>query len=93
MTAKDFSPLSLAGPFPSVMPVGAIPVLSTVLTDDVVSQALRDALDKLEQDKLDWTGLEGQILQTLRPEMERLTAELVRKTLREVWLNRSQLKY
>jgi hypothetical protein len=91
MTTKDSSPLP--GPFPSEMPVGAIPVLSTVLTDEAVSQALRDALDKLEQDKLDWTALEGQILQTLRPEMERLTAELVQKTLREVWLQRSQLKY
>ena len=91
MTPQDSSPL--LGPFSAEMPVGAIPVLSTVLTDEAVPQALRDALDRLEQDKLDWTAFEGQILQTLRPEMERLTAELVRKTLREVWLQRSLLKY
>lgn len=90
MTAKDAS--TCAGPLPSEMPAGAIPVLSTVLTDEAVSQALQDALDGRMQDKLDWMALETQILQTLRPEVERLTTELVRKTLREVWLQRSQLK-
>jgi hypothetical protein len=91
MTAKNC--LTLDGARPSEMPVGAIPVLSTVLTDEAVSQALRDALDTRMKNKLDWMALEGQILQTLRPEMERLTTELVRKTLQEAWLQRSQLKY
>ena len=90
MTRMDASPL--ADSFLSEMPAGAIPVLSTVLPDEAVSPALREALDARVQDKLDWMALEAQILQTLRPEMERLTTELVRNSFREVWRQRAQMK-
>ena len=76
----------------SEMPTGVIPVLTSVVPDSVVSQDLLDALDACVQDKLDWMALEAQLLQTLRPEMERLTTELVRNSFREVWTQRSQPK-
>lgn len=77
---------------PPEMPVEAIPVLSTVLPDEAVSQALRDALNARFQDKLYWMALEASILQNLRPKMERLVTELVRKSCREAWLQRSQVR-
>jgi hypothetical protein len=74
---------------PSQMPSGTIPVLSTVIPEVAVPQDLREALDMLEQNKADWMAMESHLLQTLRPEMERLTTELVRTGLREVWRKRS----
>lgn len=76
----------------SEMPTGVIPVLTEVVPDSVASQDLLDALDSRVQDKRDWMALEAQLLQTLRPEMERLTTELVRNSFREVWIQRSRLK-
>lgn len=76
----------------SEMPTGVIPVLTEVVPDSVVSQDLLDALDSRVQDKRDWMALEAQLLQTLRPEMERLTTELVRNSFREAWIQRSRLK-
>jgi len=74
------------------VPNGAIPVLSAVVPDSAVSLDLRNALDARLQDKLDWMALEAQLLQTLRPEMERLTTELVRNSFRQAWTQRSELK-
>jgi hypothetical protein len=71
------------------MPAGAIPVLLTVVPEGDVSQAMRDALEARAQDKYDWLSLEAHLLETLRPEMERLTTELVRGCLREAWRQRS----
>ena len=71
------------------IPFGVIPVLIEVVPEGEVSQAMRDALDARAQDKLEWASLEAHLLETLRPEMERLTTELVRGCLREVWRQRS----
>lgn len=70
---------------PPNMPSGSIPVLTTVMSEVAVSQALRDALDARAQKKADWMSLESHLLHALRPEMERLTTELVRASLREAW--------
>ncbi|WP_322991375.1 hypothetical protein [Limnohabitans sp.] len=67
------------------MPSGSIPVLTTVMSEVAVSQALRDALDARAQRKADWMSLESHLLHALRPEMERLTTELVRASLLEAW--------
>jgi hypothetical protein len=74
---------------PPNMPSGSIPVLTTVLPELSVSQALRDALDSIAQKKADWMSLESHLLHALRPEMERLTTELVRAGLREAWRKHS----
>ncbi|WP_143473848.1 hypothetical protein [Limnohabitans sp. G3-2] len=70
---------------PPGMPTGSIPVLTTVVPEAAVSQALRAALDAQAQKKMDWMSLESDLLLALRPEMERLTTELVRVGLREAW--------
>jgi hypothetical protein len=90
MADKNTSPLA-ESPLPNI-PSGDIPVLSSVVPDSAVSADLQDALNARVQDKLDWMGLEADILRTLRPEIARLTTELVRKSLREVWKKRSHLK-
>lgn len=71
------------------IPPGVIPVLIAVVPEGEVSQAMRNALDARAQDKFEWASLEAHLLETLRPEMERLTTELVRGCLREVWRQRS----
>jgi hypothetical protein len=91
MIGPSASPL--APSWLSDMPTGVIPVLTTVVPDEAVPPALRDALTKRSQDRLYWMALEADILQNLHPEMLRLTTELVRHSLREVWLQRSQLKF
>ncbi|PIT73444.1 hypothetical protein B9Z31_11985 [Limnohabitans sp. G3-2] len=60
-------------------------MLTTVVPEAAVSQALRAALDAQAQKKMDWMSLESDLLLALRPEMERLTTELVRVGLREAW--------
>jgi hypothetical protein len=73
---------------PPHIPSGAIPVLSTVMPEAAVSQAMRDALDARAQKKADWMSLESDLRQALLPELERLTTELVRVGLREAWRKR-----
>jgi len=71
------------------IPSGVIPVLVTAVPEGEISQAMRDALDARAQDKFEWASLEAHLLEALRPEMEKLTTELVRGCLREVWRERS----
>jgi hypothetical protein len=65
-----------------------IPVLSSVVPQEAVSQAMRAALDAREKDQFDWMSMESHLLQTLRPELERMSTELVRRGLREAWRRR-----
>ena len=73
-------------------PTGVIPVLTTVVPQEAVSPAMREALDARAQDKADWMSLETHLLQALRPEIERMTTELVRAGLREAWRKRGEWK-
>ena len=86
----DWQSLNPIGSGSSDMPTGTIPVLTEVVLDRAVSPALRDALDARAQEKSDWMSMEAHLLHTLRPEMERLTTELVRVGLRETWRRRSE---
>ncbi len=81
----DLNPSVPSDSCPPSMPSGSIPVLTTVMSEVAVSQALRDALDARAQRKADWMSLESHLLHALRPEMERLTTELVRASLLEAW--------
>jgi hypothetical protein len=74
------------------MPSGAIPVLSTVLPDEAVPPSLKNALDARLQERLEWVALEADILQSLQPEMVRLTTQLVRNSLCQLWQKRAQAK-
>jgi hypothetical protein len=66
-------------------PDSVLPVLSAVLPESEISQALRAALDALDQEKLAFMNLSGEMLDALRPEMERMACDLVRNSLNQAW--------
>jgi len=90
MSGPKASPL--APSWLSDMPSGAIPVLTTVLPDEAVPPSLKNALDARLQERLEWVALEADILQSLQPEMVRLTTQLVRNSLCQLWQKRAQAK-
>ena len=70
-----------------------IPVLSTVILDSQMSAALRAALDARELEQTSFMTLADELVQSLRPELERLTTELVQRSVRQVWANRFKLDW
>jgi hypothetical protein len=70
---------------PSDVPATVLPVLSAVVPKSEISEALRAALDALDQEKLAFMNLSGEMLDALRPEMERMACELVRNSLSQAW--------
>ncbi len=73
----------------SGVPDTVLPVLSAAMPESDIPEALRAALDARAQEKAAFMALSDELLHALRPEMERLTTELVRTGLREVWRKRS----
>jgi hypothetical protein len=69
----------------SGVPATVLPVLSAVVPESEISEALRAALDALDQEKLTFMNLSGEMLDALRPEMERMACELVRNSLSQAW--------
>lgn len=76
--------------FASGVPATVLPVLSAVVPESEISEALRAALDALDQEKLTFMNLSGEMLDALRPEMERMACELVRNSLNQAWRLRHQ---
>lgn len=70
-------------------PDTVMPVLSAVVPESDISDDLRAALDARDHEKAAFMALSQEMLLALRPEMERLAAELVRKSLHEAWRARS----
>lgn len=81
-TGTDFQ----FGKTPSV-----IPVLSAVIPDSQVSDELRAALDARDLEQTSFMALGDEVLRSLRPELERLTTELVQRSLRQAWASRFKL--
>ena len=75
----------------SGMPDSVMPVLSVVVPEAAISEALRAALDALDHEKSAFMALSDDMLDALRPEMERLATELVRKSLYQAWRVRSRI--
>lgn len=69
----------------SGVPATVLPVLSAVVPESEISEALRAALDALDQEKLAFMNLSGEMLDALRPEMERMACDLVRNSLNQAW--------
>jgi hypothetical protein len=71
-----------------------IPVLSTVVPDLQITETLRVALDTRQLEKEAFMALAEELVQELRPEMARLATdmatEMVRISIRQVWIKRSQ---
>ena len=71
-------------PAPSV-----VPVLSVVIPDAQIPQAVKTALDTQELERAAFMALADELVQELRPELERLTTELVQRSLRRAWAQRT----
>ncbi|MEK7344097.1 MAG: hypothetical protein AAB176_00250 [Pseudomonadota bacterium] len=72
-------------------PSSVVPVLSEVILDAQIPQALRAALDAREQERAAFMALADELVQELRPELERLTSEWVQRSLRRAWAHRAPL--
>lgn len=88
---NDLNALPVESSAFSEMPSGTIPVLSTVVPHSDIPQALKAALDARDRDKAALLAIEANLLQALRPEIERLSTTLVRNGVRQVWLERTHL--
>lgn len=65
--------------------VSVIPVLSTVIPVDRISQELAAALQLREEEHAAFLAMADAVVQSLRPELERLTTELVQRSLQQAW--------
>ena len=70
--------------------VAVIPVLSTVIPVDQISQDLAAALQLREEERSVFMAMADAVAQSLRPEVERLTTELVQRSLQQVWRSKFQ---
>lgn len=86
---KDLQGNALASPAWSEMPSGVIPVLTLVVPFADIPQGLASALTARTHEKAALLAMEADLLQALRPEIERLATEVVRNSVREVWQKRS----
>ena len=65
-----------------------VPVLSTVIPEVQIPPHLIAALNARELERASFMGLADDLVQALRPELERLTTELVQRSLRQAWAKR-----
>ena len=65
--------------------VSVIPVLSTLIPVDRISQDLAAALQLREEEHAAFLAMADAVVQSLRPELERLTTELVQRSLQQAW--------
>ena len=70
--------------------ISVIPVLSTVIPVDHISQDLAAALQRREQEHAAFMAMADAVAQSLRPELERLTSELVQRSFQQAWRSKFQ---
>lgn len=78
-------------PSPSPSPLLEIPTLSADHVLASVPEAIGLALEARAAEKRALMALSDELVQNLRPEIERLTTELVQRTLVDVWKKRDQI--
>ncbi len=69
----------------------AIPTLSHDMAWVNVPQAVSLALDARAAEKAALMALSEELVQNLRPEIERMTSDMVQRTLQSEWAQRSRL--
>jgi hypothetical protein len=67
-----------------------IPVLSTLIPVDQISQEMAAALQLREEERNAFMAMAEEVAQSLRPELERLTTELVQRSLQQAWRSKFQ---
>ncbi len=75
---------------PNVVP-DPIPTLTQDMVLGHVPMAVSLALDARAGEKQALMGLSEELVQNLRPEIERLTVEMVQRTLQGVWDKRARM--
>ena len=69
-----------------------IPTLTQAMVVSNAPQDILEALNTRAEERGALMALSDELVQNLRPEIERLTADLVQRTLQEVWDKRSRSK-
>ena len=75
---------------PDPMPQ-VVPVLSTVVPESQISAWVSAALDARLLEKAEFMALTDNLVQQLRPELERMATELVHRSLSQAWAARFRL--
>lgn len=69
-----------------------VPILSAVVPEAQISLSLKAALDARESERASFMALADDLVQSLRPELERMTTELVQRSVRQAWVKRFRLQ-
>ncbi len=64
------------------------PILSAVVPAAQISPSLVAALDACESERASFMALADDLVQSLRPELERMTTEWVQRSVRQAWVKR-----
>ena len=67
-----------------------IPGLSTLIPAEQISHELAAALQLREEERSAFMAMADEVAQSLRPELERLTTELVQRSLQQAWRSKFQ---
>lgn len=66
----------------------SVPVLRAVLSEADLPPSLMAALDARELDRARFMGLGDELVNALRPELERLTVQTVQRAMHHAWVSR-----
>ena len=72
-------------------PDGAIPVLTTAVATSDIPAALLAALDARLAEKASVLALSQELMKNLRPELDRMAAELVQRSVQGMWEKRAEI--
>jgi hypothetical protein len=64
--------------------------LSTLIPAEQISHELAAALQLREEERSAFMAMADEVAQSLRPELERLTTELVQRSLQQAWRSKFQ---
>jgi hypothetical protein len=70
---------------------GAIPVLTSAVATSEIPAALLAALDARLAEKASVLALSQELMNNLRPELDRMAAELVQRSVQGMWDKRAEI--
>jgi hypothetical protein len=73
------------------LPADQIPVLTHEISKDQIPEALLVALDARQAEKASVLALSQELMNNLRPELDRMASELVQRSLQGMWEKRAEI--
>lgn len=73
------------------LPTDPIPLLTSRVPADQIPQALLVALDAREAEKASVLALSQELMNNLRPELDRIASELVQRSVQGMWEKRAEI--